>query len=167
MNNTQMPNRSMNNSVMDRTPDENSTEYDQSVYQPAVPVRSMNSGIAPTGMSRTPNMSSGPNASVQIINSGNSSNDESNFVTAGGDESYKNPVYVPGYLCKMIGKWVRLEMLIGSSMVARTGRLSEVGASFVVLQSPDANAQMMCDIYSIKFVGVVNNMDFMETIYHF
>ncbi len=70
-------------------------------------------------------------------------------------ETLTNPLYTPGFLRTQIGKLMRVEFLIGDSMTDRVGRLIQVGASFILLQSIDPLSVFMCDLYSIKFVSIV------------
>ena len=147
------------------------TSYDPSAYQPAEIPRSMMSNP----MDSSGGLVSLPQSSTQsLVQTGGGRLDLPDFGTntrrlSGGDEpeTLRNPIYVPGYLRQMIGKWVRLEMLIGASMVTRIGRLAEVGASIIVLQMADPRATMLCDMYSIKFVSIVNNADDFNQSYGF
>ncbi|MGI6269773.1 MAG: hypothetical protein ACOYKJ_04465 [Candidatus Howiella sp.] len=70
-------------------------------------------------------------------------------------ETLANPLYIPAYLKRNIGKWVRIELLIGNSLVVRIGILKEVGASYVIIMNYP-QVETMCDMYSIKFVSVIN-----------
>lgn len=72
-------------------------------------------------------------------------------------ETLTNPIYTPGYLRTQLGKWMRVEFLFGNNTTDRVGRLVEVGASYIILQSLEANSRMLCDIYSIRFVTIINN----------
>lgn len=74
-------------------------------------------------------------------------------------ETLTNPIYTPGYLRTQIGKWMRVEFLIGGITTDRVGRLIDVGASYIILQSLEANSKMLCDIYSIKFVTIIDNVE--------
>ena len=74
-------------------------------------------------------------------------------------ETMTNPIYIPGFMKQHIGKWVRLELLIGNGLINRVGKLETVGASFVTIRSPQSNALMLCDIYSIKFVTVIESQN--------
>ncbi|MBU3146639.1 hypothetical protein [Clostridium sp. CF012] len=66
-----------------------------------------------------------------------------------------NPLYNQGWLTRQIGKYIKIEFLIGTSMlIDREGILKEVGISFIVIQESGTNDMLMCDIYSIKFVRV-------------
>lgn len=71
-------------------------------------------------------------------------------------ETLSNPIYVPGYLERQIGKIMRVEFLIGNTITDRVGRLVEVGASYIVLRTFE-NSRMLCDLYSIKFATIVQN----------
>lgn len=66
-------------------------------------------------------------------------------------------IYTPGYLRQHIGELMRVEFLIGNQTTDRVGRLQNVGASFIVLQSLEGASQMVCDIYSIRFVTIIRN----------
>ncbi|MDD3303355.1 MAG: hypothetical protein PHP54_00345 [Clostridia bacterium] len=68
-------------------------------------------------------------------------------------ETLKNPIYTPAFLRKHIGDLVKVEFLIGTSLMEdRIGVLLEVGASYILLRSIQDNNLLYCDIYSIKFV---------------
>ncbi|TCO74537.1 hypothetical protein [Marinisporobacter balticus] len=63
--------------------------------------------------------------------------------------------YTQGYLRTHIGEYVKVEFLIGTTMlVDREGTLVDVGISYIVLQEPQTDDYLMCDIYSIKFVQI-------------
>ena len=66
-------------------------------------------------------------------------------------------IYTPGYLRSIIGSLVRVEFLIGDRTTDRMGILREVGANFILLDSPDSSSTMLCDLPSVKFVTVINN----------
>lgn len=52
---------------------------------------------------------------------------------------------------------MRIEFLIGTNnMVDRIGRLTEVGASYILLTSIESDSLIYCDIYSIKFITISN-----------
>ncbi len=70
-------------------------------------------------------------------------------------ESLKNTIYTPAFLRKYIGRLVKVEFLIGTSIMEdRTGILLEVGASYIILRSVQDNNLLYCDIFSIKFVTI-------------
>jgi len=71
-----------------------------------------------------------------------------------------NPLYNQGWLQSQIGKYVKVDFLLGTSTFQdRQGLLQEVGISFIVLKESSTNNLIMCDIYSIKFVTVYGNQD--------
>ena len=70
-------------------------------------------------------------------------------------EILANPIYTPGFLKQQIGKLMRVEFLIGTSMLTdRIGVLEEVGASYILLRSFECDSTIYCDIYSIKFITI-------------
>lgn len=63
--------------------------------------------------------------------------------------------YTQGYLREQIGKYVKIEFLIGTNMIVdREGTLVDVGISYVILREPETDDLLLCDIYSIKFVRI-------------
>ena len=61
--------------------------------------------------------------------------------------------YTQAFLKTQIGKKVRIEFLIGTSMLTdRIGILTDVGISYVIIKPVGTDDRMLCDIYSIKFV---------------
>lgn len=84
-------------------------------------------------------------------------------------ESLTNPAYVPGFLREHIGDLVRVEFLITDSTTDRVGVLKEVGASYIVLDSLDGSSSLMCDLFSIRFVTIMQqttqNVLAADTIY--
>lgn len=68
-----------------------------------------------------------------------------------------NIMYTQGYLRTQIGKLVRVQFLIGTnSLQDRTGILTQVGTSYIILRSLETGTDIFCDIYSIKFVTIAN-----------
>jgi len=66
-----------------------------------------------------------------------------------------NILYNQGWLTTQIGKYIKIEFLIGTNMlIDREGVLKQVGISYIVIQESGTNDLLMCDIYSIKFVRV-------------
>ncbi|MGK0465196.1 hypothetical protein [Clostridium sp.] len=69
-----------------------------------------------------------------------------------------NPLYNQGWLTTQIGKYIKIEFLIGTNMlIDREGILQEVGISYIVIKETGSNDIIMCDIYSIKFVRIFDN----------
>ncbi|WP_053956489.1 hypothetical protein [Inediibacterium massiliense] len=63
--------------------------------------------------------------------------------------------YTQGYLRTQIGQYVKVEFLIGTNMlIDREGTLMDVGISYIILQEPETDDLVLCDIYSIKFVRI-------------
>jgi hypothetical protein len=66
-----------------------------------------------------------------------------------------NPLYTQGWMVAHIGKYIKIEFLIGTNMwMDREGVLKEVGISYFVIQESGTNDLVMCDIYSVKFVRI-------------
>ncbi|RKD29158.1 hypothetical protein BET03_06295 [Thermohalobacter berrensis] len=63
--------------------------------------------------------------------------------------------YLQGYLRTLIGRFVRIDFLIGTNTVVdRSGTLLSVGIDHVVLREPESDDITIADLYSIKFVKV-------------
>ncbi|MDR2201683.1 MAG: hypothetical protein LBP26_02810 [Clostridiales bacterium] len=69
-------------------------------------------------------------------------------------ETIESEPYVPGYLATQIGKYMRVEFMIGPTLTDRTGILDKVGASYIILRAPNGDL-LVCDLFSIKFVSVM------------
>jgi hypothetical protein len=65
-------------------------------------------------------------------------------------------LYFAGYLRTQIGKLMRVQFLIGNSTVDRSGVLVSVGVDHIVLRPFDVNGFIICDLFSIRFVTVVD-----------
>lgn len=64
--------------------------------------------------------------------------------------------YIPGYLSDNIGKMVRAEFVIGTNQyIDKSGIIREVGVNYFVLRDTFFNVDVMCDLYSVKFVTLV------------
>jgi hypothetical protein len=80
------------------------------------------------------------------------------FEVAPGSPIQNNILYNQGWLTTQIGKYVKIEFLIGTTMlIDREGILKQVGISYVVIEEAGTNDLVMCDIYSIKFVRIFSN----------
>ncbi|MFZ5967852.1 MAG: hypothetical protein ACOYVK_11860 [Bacillota bacterium] len=63
--------------------------------------------------------------------------------------------YTQGYLKTQIGRYVKIEFLIGTNMlIDREGTLLDVGISYVIIREPETDDLLLCDIYSVKFVKI-------------
>jgi len=68
----------------------------------------------------------------------------------------QDPYYTAGFLKKHIGENMRVEFSLGANgpLIDRVGLLTKVDASYIVLTPYLSNDQLMCDLYSIKFVTI-------------
>lgn len=63
--------------------------------------------------------------------------------------------FIPYYLASNIGRAVRAEFIVGTSQyVDKAGVIKEVGINYFVLYDTNARADIMCDLYSVKFVTI-------------
>ncbi|NLP28845.1 MAG: hypothetical protein GX370_08830 [Clostridia bacterium] len=77
------------------------------------------------------------------------------FSQAPGSPVMQGIEYIQGYLRTFVGRYVKIDFLVGTnSLVDREGVLLEVGISYVVLREAQTDDNIMCDIFSIKFVRV-------------
>ena len=71
-------------------------------------------------------------------------------------EPISSTLYIPGYLNTQIGKLVKVEFLVGNSSTDRIGVLVKVGISYIIIRPIEVNGLLLCDMYSIKFVTIVD-----------
>lgn len=77
------------------------------------------------------------------------------FEQAPGSPTNLDSGYTQGYLRTQIGKRVRVTFLLGTNTIQdRTGVLTEVGISYIILREEETGSLVLCDIYSIKFVNI-------------
>ncbi|WDV44775.1 hypothetical protein PV797_14785 [Clostridiaceae bacterium M8S5] len=63
--------------------------------------------------------------------------------------------YLQGYLKTLIGKYIRVDFLIGSNtFLDKEGVLTNVGVDHIILREPQTDDLVIADMYSIKFVKV-------------
>ncbi len=56
-----------------------------------------------------------------------------------------------------IGEYMDVEFLIGTNgLTTRSGQLTNVGVSYIVLYDRAKDRYMICDLYSVKFVTIYN-----------
>jgi hypothetical protein len=69
-------------------------------------------------------------------------------------QTVANPYFLAGYLQRNIGRTVRVDFMLGTNgaLTDRSGQLMEVGASYIVLRDAFSGAEVVCDLFSIKFV---------------
>jgi hypothetical protein len=79
---------------------------------------------------------------------------DANFEMAPGAPVQQDVNYTQGYLRTQIGKRMLVSFLIGTSTYQdRTGVLERVGISYIILREEEGT-ELLCDIYSIKFVRI-------------
>jgi len=61
--------------------------------------------------------------------------------------------FTQGFLQTQLGRYVKVEFLLGTNMlVDREGTLVKVGTDYIIIQEPETDDYLLCDIYSIKFI---------------
>lgn len=89
------------------------------------------------------------------MNSNQTPPQTSDFVEAPGSPMNLGIEYTQGYLKTQIGKRVRITFLLGTNTLQdRTGILTTVGISYVILKEESTGELTLGDIYSIKFVNI-------------
>lgn len=97
----------------------------------------------------TPQTIAGQNAASQQF--------QDNFEMAPGSPVQQDINYTQGFLRTQIGKRMLVSFLIGTNTYQdRTGVLERVGISYILLREPEGT-ELLCDIYSIKFVRIYAN----------
>ncbi|WP_039653256.1 hypothetical protein [Clostridium tyrobutyricum] len=77
------------------------------------------------------------------------------FEMAPGSPVEQDINYTQGYLRTQIGKRVRVTFLLGTGTLQdRTGILTNVGISYIIIRNEETNTRELADIYSIKFVSI-------------
>ena len=67
--------------------------------------------------------------------------------------------HVCPFLKNNIGRWARIDFLIGSGMEQRIGQIMEVGRDYLVLRAMEPETVVMCDLFAIKFVTIIMDDD--------
>ncbi len=71
-------------------------------------------------------------------------------------EIMNNDLFLPAYLSKNLGKWMKIEMLMGNQLTEKIGQLIKVGAGYVVLKlNTNPVSTAVCDLKCIKIVTIV------------
>jgi hypothetical protein len=66
-----------------------------------------------------------------------------------------NPSYLQGYLRTQIGKFMKVNFLLGTgTFIDKDGILKEVGVDHIVLRDIKTGEDVVGDLYSIKFVEI-------------
>lgn len=61
--------------------------------------------------------------------------------------------FTQGFLQTQVGRYIKAEFVIGTNMlVDREGTLIKVGTDYILIQEPETDDYLLCDIYSIKFI---------------
>ena len=64
--------------------------------------------------------------------------------------------FLPEYLKKCIGRWIRVEHLLGNELVTHIGQLISTGMDFIVLKlDSDAVITVVCNIKDIRFITII------------
>jgi hypothetical protein len=85
--------------------------------------------------------------------------EDASFEMAPGAPVQQDVNYTQGYLRTQIGRRMLVSFLIGTSTYQdRTGVLERVGISYIILREPEGT-ELLCDIYSIKFVRIFSGQD--------
>jgi hypothetical protein len=79
-------------------------------------------------------------------------------------ETMTNTAYIPAYLRHQIGRWMRIEFLVGNILEEKVGQLLDVGASYLILKMLEPATTMLCDLYSIKFITIIYDVK-LERLY--
>lgn len=80
-----------------------------------------------------------------------------NFEVAPGSPTQLDTQYTQGYLKTQIGKKVNVTFLIGTNQTQdRNGILEAVGISYLIIRDPDTKVKILCDLYSVKFVNIID-----------
>ncbi|AJA49346.1 hypothetical protein CPAST_c32800 [Clostridium pasteurianum DSM 525 = ATCC 6013] len=80
---------------------------------------------------------------------------QESFTIAPGSPRVLGIEYTQGYLRTIIGRRVSVTFLLGTgSLTDRSGILTRVGISYIILRQSQTNTDVLCDIYSIKFVNI-------------
>ena len=66
---------------------------------------------------------------------------------------------IPPFLKNNIGRWARIDFLIGNGIEQRIGQIVEVGSNYLVLRAMEPETVVMCDLFSIKFATVITDDD--------
>jgi len=69
------------------------------------------------------------------------------------NSTLSNIDFTQGFLQTQIGRYVKVEFLIGVNMlIDREGILVRVGTDYIIIQESETDDYLLCDIYSIKFI---------------
>lgn len=64
--------------------------------------------------------------------------------------------FLPSYLTKNIGKWMKVEHLIGGSLISHIGQLISTGVDYIVLKlESDTVTTVVCNMKDIRFITII------------
>lgn len=107
---------------------------------PQVPIYPPNVMPGGNGTPRTPSAPMQPGAPIQV---------------SPAPPIMGNTNYIQAYLKQFIGRFVRIDFLIGTgTFIDRDGVLTNVGVDFVELREVQTGNVIVADLYSIKFVTI-------------
>ena len=67
-----------------------------------------------------------------------------------------NDAFLPAFLLKNTGRWMKVQLLYGNTPVTHIGRLYKVGVDYIVLQiEASAAATLICNIKDIKLITII------------
>ena len=67
-----------------------------------------------------------------------------------------NDAFLPAFLLKNTGRWMKIELLYGNTPVTHIGRLYKVGVNYIVLQlEASSAATLICNIKDIKLITII------------
>ncbi len=67
-----------------------------------------------------------------------------------------NDAFLPAFLLKNVGRWMKVQLLYGNSPVTHIGRLYKVGVDYMVLQlEASTAATLICNIKDVKLITII------------
>lgn len=67
-----------------------------------------------------------------------------------------NDSFLPGFLAKNLGRWMKVESIVGGNLITKIGQLIKVGAGFIVLKlNTNPVSSVVCEMSSIRFVTIL------------
>ncbi|MBR2043730.1 MAG: hypothetical protein IJ946_05255 [Clostridia bacterium] len=71
-----------------------------------------------------------------------------------------NDAFLPSFLSKNIGRWMKVEHYLNGKEVTHIGKLFKVGLDFLVLQlNSDRPATTICNLKDVKFITIIYDTD--------
>lgn len=67
-----------------------------------------------------------------------------------------NDAFLPAFLIKNIGRWMKVELLYGDTPITHIGKLYKVGIDYIVIQKESRNTTtVIINIKDIKLITVI------------